>query len=182
MDLRSPRRKLFLSQPPFLGRPPLAPLLLDLHIFAHPTRNCCWDTDRKSGRLGSSCCVWMSDTVHPLCSLALYPGTPALIGVSLSLAAFSCYWNTVSLSPPLIFCSDFFNVPSPLLFCSSYSCSHLFLRVLQSKSGKAGRGRGWGGVFSPPLLPPSCSATVSGWQAYFSGQLDEGIVRRVWVD
>ena len=78
----------------------------------------------------------MSDTVHPLCSLALYSGTPALIGVSLGLAAFSCYWNTVSLSPPLILCTDFFNVPSPLLFCSSYSCSHLFLRVLQSKFEK----------------------------------------------
>lgn len=92
----------------------------------------------------------MSDTVHPLCSLALYSGTPALIGVSLGLAAFSCYWNTVSLSPPLILCTDFFNVPSPLLFCSSYSCSHLFLRVLQSKFEKGVGVVRWGLLPSPP--------------------------------
>lgn len=30
------------SQPPFLGRPPLAPLLPGPSYFARPTRNCCW--------------------------------------------------------------------------------------------------------------------------------------------
>lgn len=85
-----------------------------------------------------------------LCSLAPYPGTPktaAQTGVSLSLAAFCCRWNTVTPRPPLIFCGSFFNIPFPLLFCSSYSCCHLFLQVLESKFGK--------GVF-PHHLSTSC--------------------------
>ena len=85
-----------------------------------------------------------------LCSLAFYPGTPktaAQTGVSLSSAAFCCRWNTVTPRPPLIFCGGFFNTPFPLPFCSSYSCGHLFLQVLESKFGK--------GVF-PHHLSTSC--------------------------
>lgn len=148
--------------------------------FARPTRNCCWDTDRKSGRLGSSCCVWMSDPVHPLCSLALYSGTPALIGVSLGLAAFSCCWNTVSPSPPLILCADFFNVPSPLLFCSSDSCSRLFLPVLQSKFEKGVGVVRWGLLPSPT---PSFLLCYGFRRAsLLLPAASQGRVRRVWVD
>lgn len=157
------------------GSPPPGPSCFWLSMT-----ECCQDTDRKSRRRGSSCCIWISDIVHMLCSLAPYPGTPktaAQTGVSLSLAAFCCRWNTVTPRPPLIFCGSFFNIPFPLLFCSSYSCCHLFLQVLESKFGK--------GVF-PHHLSTSCPLPSSllcyGFNTtslLFLGA--EGRVQQVWV-
>lgn len=83
----------------------------------------------------------MSDTVHPLCSLALYSGTAALIecprsGCFLLLLEYCVTLPALNTLCRLLQCSVL-----PLLFCSSDSCSRLFLPVLQSKFEKGG----WGG-------------------------------------
>lgn len=120
----------------------------------------CWDTHRKSQRGGSSCCVWISDTVH----MALLPDRASL---SRDAKASSLNWECPSVCFLLsLDYSPAFNISAVTSsvfswtfilsnwFCSSYSHCHL-LQVLESRLGRGSFHITYRTFCSHlPLLPP----------------------------